>query len=305
MDVGLDFTLLLIMIGYGLLNGAGVYCFKIGIQKVRGIELTMKELFKNPIKSFYYFIKVPVIFLAAVLVVIGFVIYQYALDSFGVVNVKPLTNLNLIFIFLFGFVLIKEHVSKKEILGLGALVSGVLCVSLLAEPSGASTFINDVNLIIFSIVAILASIILIFITILKDNKKRNEFILAVVSSICFSLGVIFNNAIYRSGGSLSDLSSLIFNPFTYLLVVSYFFGVFIEVVAFSEGRLVIVGPVINTVGVVLPIIGAVVVFNEALLVPSVGLPWSLIKIFGIILVIIGAILIYPRVSKIKEIDVAQ
>ena len=62
---------------------------------------------------------------------------------------------------------------------------------------------------------------------------------------------------------------------------------------------------INTVGVGLPIIGALLVFNEALLVTAIGLPWSLIKIFGIILVIIGAIAIYPRVSKIKEIDVNQ
>ena len=305
MDATIDTVLLMIMVGYAFVNGAGVYCFKIGIQKVKGIDLTLKELLKNPIKTFYYFLKVPVMLLAAALVVIGFVIYQYALDLYGIVNVKPLTNLNLFFILLFGFILIKEKVTKREIFGLLALVFGVVCVSLFAESSGASTFINYSNLIIFSTVTITVSLGLVLITILKDNKKRNEFILAVVSATCFSLGVIFNNAVYRTGGSLANSTSLIYNPFTYLLVLAYFFGVFIEVVAFSDGRLVIVGPILNTVGVGLPVVGAVLVFNEALLVTAIGLPWSLIKIFGIILVTIGAIAIYPRVEKIKELDVNQ
>ena len=200
------------MIGYGFLSGAGIYCLKAGMGKVEGIELTLKGLFKNPLLLLYRFLKIPIIFLGVLLSITGFIIYQYALDVYGVVIVKPLTNFNLLFIFLLGFVVLKERVTKREILGLIIMIFGVLGVSMFAEKPTMAP--NMINLIIFSISLVVTSVTLLSIHLVKEDEKRNEYFLAIISSICFSLGVIFNNAVYRTGGSLNDLQSIFFNLFS-------------------------------------------------------------------------------------------
>jgi hypothetical protein len=80
-------------------------------------------------------------------------------------------------------------------------------------------------------------------------------------------------------------------------------GLFIEVIAFSQGRLVVVGAVMSIIGVGIPILGAVIIFNEALLISFAGslvFPLSYLKLIGIILILFGTIAIYPKIERIKS-----
>lgn len=299
MNAHLDTLLILIMIGYGLLSGAGIFCLKIGMKQVKDFELTIKNAFRNPIYSLYKFLKVPVIFLGAILAVSGFLIYQFALLTYDITVVKPLTNLNLLFIFLFGFFLLKEKVSKRDAVSMVILIMGVILISVFVEDS--STAPNILIMIIFSCGLVITCIIFLMYANFKGNRKFGEYFLAISSGIFFSLGVLFNKAIYETGFSY-DLASYLYNPFTYLLVISYMCGLFIEVIAFSQGRLVVVGTVMNIIGVGIPIIGGLFIFNESLFIlfsGSIIFPLSYLKLIGIILIIVGTIAIYPKIEKIK------
>ncbi|MHA1279778.1 MAG: EamA family transporter [Candidatus Helarchaeota archaeon] len=292
-----DVSLLLIMTGYGLLSGAGIFCFKLGIEKVTDFEVSVKTLFKNPILTIYKFIKVPLVLLGAIIAISGFLVYQFALLTYDVTVVKPLTNLNIVFIFIFGFVLLKEKITKREALGMTTMISGVIFLSMYVEDTSTSP--NILNIILFSIGAILISVLFFFITSLKESRRFEEYFIAISSGIFFGLGVLFNKAIYETGFTF-DIESYIFNPFTYLLIISYMFGLFIEVIAFKGGRLIVAGPIVGFISLTIPVIGAIFIFNESLLIFFAGellFPLSYLKLLGIILILIGMIAIYPKMQK--------
>ena len=303
----LNLGLLLIMICYAVLNGTGGYFLKISLNKITKVEMTLGGFFRNPIRGIYELLKVPTWFIGGVLFVSGFLIYQYALSLYDLSVVKPLSNLNLIILFLLGFKLLKEEITKREIIGIVTIVSGVILTSMYASEKGAD--LNLGNMISFSIILIIIPLFFIFITILKQSKKIDEYYLTIVSGILFSLGAIYNNAIYVYGKSIyGDNLSLEFfflNPFLYLLVISYFFAFFIGQVALARGRMVIVGPVLSLLTVGLPILGAIFIFNEDLIIAfdnNIIFPLSFFKLIGIFLILIGILIIYPKSNPLQKTE---
>ena len=305
-----DAVLILLMISYALLNGTAAYFLKISLSKVTEIEMTLKGFFQNPIRGFYHLLRIPTWVIGGILFVSGFLIYQYSLSLYDLSVVKPLSNLSLIVCFFWGFQILKEHIIKREIIGITAMVAGVILTSLFA--SGKESDFNQNNMIIFSIIFIFVALLFISVTFIKRNSKIDEFFLTLVSGILFSLGALFNNAIYVYGrnvfGDEISLEFFLFNPFLYFLVISYFFAFFIGQVAYARGRMVIVGPILSLLTVGLPVLGAVFIFNESLIILFEGallFPLSFLKIIGIILILSGILVIYPQIKEIQEPETIQ
>jgi drug/metabolite transporter (DMT)-like permease len=299
-----NFALLLMMLGYALFNGTSSYFLKIGINRVTGLELTIKGIFRNPIKSVYRFLRIPVVLLGIVLSSIGFLIYLYALSTFLMSDVKPLTNLSLIIVFLLGVFVLKERISKKELAGIATMSLGAIFISMFAtEKAESLTPVNIPNTIIFSIICCIISLCFVGMTFNRRNKKIQEYFLAISSGILFGLGVIFTNALFIN--PQYTLSYFIYNPFLYLFVISYIIAIFIEVIAFSSGRLIYIGPVISILTIAIPVLGASIIFNEELIILFDGaliIPLSFLKLIGITLIIIGTLIIYPKFGNLNPAD---
>jgi drug/metabolite transporter (DMT)-like permease len=299
-----NFGLLLMMLGYALFNGTSSYFLKIGINRVTGIELSIKGMFRNPIKTIYRFLRIPVVILGIVLSVIGFLIYLYALSIYLMSDVKPLTNLSLIIVFLLGVFILKERISKKELAGIVTMSLGAIFISMFAtEKVESLPQVNIPNTITFSIICCIISICFIVMTFIKHNKKIQEYFLAISSGILFGIGVIFTNALLTN--PQYTISYLISNPFLYLFALSYLIAIFIEAVAFSSGRLIYIGPIISILTIAVPVLGASIIFNEELLILFDGaliFPLSFLKLIGITLIIIGTLIIYPKFGKLNPAD---
>ncbi len=297
--------LILFAIFYAFLNGTGSYLVKIGLNRVEGLEISLKGLLRNIFRTIYQLIRTPIFILGFFLAVFGFLIYQLALSNYDLSLVKPLQTLSIVFIFLWGFKYLKERMTKREIFGISILILGSIFLSIFVSEK--STVLNLTNLIIFSLFIIISSIIYISITIFRRNEKYDEYFLAIASGFLYSLGMVFNNALYvfeiETYGYFSFSLQLFYNPYLYLLVICYIFASLIMLVAYFRGRLVIAASTIGCLTFGLPIFGAVFIFNEDMLIWFSGnlvFPLSFFKIFGIILLFIGALILYPRIQLIEE-----
>jgi drug/metabolite transporter (DMT)-like permease len=290
------------MLVYALFNGTSSYFLKKGISRVTGFEITLKGTFRNPFYSIYRFLRVPVIILGIALSSIGFLIYLYALSIYLMSDVKPLTNLSLIVIFLLGVFLLKERISKKELVGIATMALGAIFISMFAtEKAESVTQINLLNMIIFSFIICIISLFFVIMTLIKRNKRIQEYFLAISSGTLFGLGVIFTNALFIN--PQYTLSYFFSNPFSYLFALSYLLAIFIEAIAFSDGRLIYIGPVISILTILVPVLGASSIFNEHLIILFDGaliIPLSFLKLIGIILVLIGTLILYPKFGKFNS-----
>lgn len=293
--------LLLLMIAYAFLNGTGSYLVKIGLNRVTGLEISLHGLFRNIFRTLYQLIKVPLFICGFILAVIGFLIYQYAILLYDLSLVKPLQTLSILFILLWGLKYLKEHINLREVFGILVLLLGSILISIYVSEK--STVLNLNNLIIFSIISILLTTIVIIITIFKKDEKMDEYFFAIASALLFSLGMVFNNALYvfeiEEYGKFSLSLHLLFNPYLYLLVISYFFAGFIMLVAYFKGRLSLAASTIGFLTFGLPIFGAIFIFNENLFILFDGaliFPFSFFKLIGLILLFCGIFILYPRIK---------
>jgi drug/metabolite transporter (DMT)-like permease len=199
--------------------------------------------------------------------------------------VKPLVNLNLIFVYLFGFLILQEKIHLCEGFGLGCIIIGAVIISLKAEPS--LTQVNLSALIHLSWITV--AVIVFSFYVLKKNKVAFEFGGSMICGILYGLGSLYNKALYASGNSV--LLKVIFLS---LFGLSYFFAFLTGQTAYLKGRMSIVSTFVNIMSIVTPFIGGVILFGESFVLSSelVFFRWS--KVLGLILIIIGIILNYPH-----------
>ncbi len=290
-----DLTLILIMVCYAFLNGIGAYFLKSGLGKVKDLEMSLRGFFKNPFHGIYQLLKIPTWVLGGVFFVSGFLIYQYALSLYDLSVVKPLTNLSIVVIFFLGLKFLKERITKRELFGISAMVTGIILVSMFVSEK--STELNILNMILFSLILIIICILFIIFTLMKRNKKIDEYFLTLVSGILFSLGILYNNAIYVVYGeftlSLEFLISLFFISYFYFLIISYLFAFFIGQIAYSSGRMIIIAPIVNILSLGIPVLGAFLIFNEE---------FTILKLIGIIFILIGILSVYPRMKQKEKAE---
>jgi len=120
----INWSLILIMVGYAFFNGIGSLFFKIGLNKIDSSKISFTKLSKENFKAFLGLIKNPIWLLGFIFLLIDFIIYQFALKIYEVSVVKPLVNLNLFFVILFGLTIMKEKINLKEWIGTALIIIG-------------------------------------------------------------------------------------------------------------------------------------------------------------------------------------
>jgi len=276
------------MVAYAFLNGTGSYFIKIGLNKVRGLEISLWGVFRNVFRTFYQLIKTPLFIFGFILTVIGFLIYQYALSLYDLSLVKPLQTLSILFILFWGLKYLKEHIKFRELLGILVFIVGCILLSFYISANKPKE-LNLNNLIIFSVFSIILSAIFLSYTIIKKDEKVKEYFLSIASGLFYSLGMVFNNALYVGFSTLS--LQLFFNPYLYFMVISYFFAAFILLVAYFKGRLSIAASIIGFLTFGIPVFGGLFIFNENI---------SFFKIIGLIFIFCGFLILYPRIRLLEK-----
>ena len=181
------------MIGYAIFNGIGSLCYKIGLNKINSESIDFLRFNKNNVKGFFQLLRTPIWVLGLIFLITDFFIYQLALSIFEISVVKPLVNLNLIFVFIFGIFVMKEKVKIREWIGILLIIFGAVSISLFAEET--TTILNYTGFWIFLAVIMILAVANIAILKIRGNKNT-EFFVSISGGIMYGLGSVLNKGLY-------------------------------------------------------------------------------------------------------------
>lgn len=310
--------LLLIMLGYALLNGIGSLGFKVGLKRAlpeptglirwnRATTRTIKRLAREPVWV------AGVAFLVA-----DFFIYQVALSRYEVSVVKPLVNLNLVFVIALGVGCMKERLTPREGVAITVLIAGGILITFQSEARETRTDLG-ILLAIASVVAVVSVAGTIWLSRStprdRDSPRepvleagtppaspkeapqvnpRHEYFASLLSGLLYGLGALFNKALFEFFGTAWGMVALLGAGFGASYLGAFLLGQY----AYARGRMAVSSPLVNLASIALPFVGGVLVFGELLLVPVAGevaFPGSFTKLFGFGVTIAGILLAYhPR-----------
>lgn len=286
----INWLLLSIMTGYGLFNGIGSLCYKLGLQKLDSPGISLVSLSKESFKVLIRLITTPIWILGLLCLIIDFVIYQLALSLYDISVVKPLVNLNLLFVLLFGIFFLKEKILAREWFGILFIIVGAVLLTINSSE-------NDTQLqfsYIWLFLTILGGVIILY-WVLTRISTRKEFHYSIICGFFYGIGSIANKGLYSS-----NIGAIGKGLFLALFIISYIFAFLFGQDAYLTGRIGIVSTLVNIISILIPIIGGTVLFDESLIINSSNLIVSLSKYFGIGIIIIGIGLNYHRTSSKAE-----
>ena len=274
------------MIGYALFNGIGSLCYKKGLNKIDSESIDLLSFNKNNVKGFFQLLRTPIWVLGLIFLVTDFFIYQLALSIFEVSVVKPLVNLNLIFVLFFGGVVIKEKVKIREWIGILFIILGAVSISMFVEET--TTVLNYLSLWIFlAVIMVLAVLNIAFLKI--RGNKNTEFFVSISGGIMYGLGSVLNKGLYAIN---------LIDGFFYILLIffgiSYSLAFFYSQAAYLKGRMSIVSTIVNIFSIIIPFIGGIFIFGDPLILSN-EIPFlGYLKIIGLISIVIGVLLNYKK-----------
>ncbi|MBD3350953.1 MAG: EamA family transporter [Candidatus Lokiarchaeota archaeon] len=290
-----------IMTGYAVLNGLGSLCFKVSLKDKKGELDSFLNFKKGWLKNLFNLVKKPFWLLGVAFLVSDFFVYQLALKKYEISVVKPLVNLNLIFVLFFGVVLMKEKITKREILGIILIMIGGLLITYRSRESTETA--NSNLLITFSLIAFFITFFIIFYIIRSTSRapKRIEILGSIISGLMYGLGAVYNKAFYNPSVDNMISKLLILGFFAISYALAFLYGQY----SYSEGRMSIVSVIVNITSVVVPFIGGAIIFDESIILiinESIIFPHSYLKIIALTLILIGILCtsFNPSIPKIEH-----
>ncbi len=280
------------MLIYGLLSGGSAIILKIGILRAGGIKIN--NFIRDVGPAAWTLITTPIWLFGGIIALIGFLIYTVALNAYDVSVVKPLVNTNLLFTFIFAYIIFKEKLTRVEWAGIGILVVGLFLIAF--SPNIDSTEMMNIPLLLgFFPLIILLMIVMVFIMFISKAGNA-EFVFPIFSGIFYGFGTIFTKSLLIGLSQLNSGDLLLVGMFIYsviMLLLTYGFAIIAQQLAFERGRLSVVSPIANALSVIFSFIGAFFVFSEEIIVSIDGLLYfhSFFKIFGLICILIALMIL--------------
>jgi drug/metabolite transporter (DMT)-like permease len=296
-----NIIVLVIMLIYGVMSGGSAIILKIGIFRAGGIKIN--NFIRDIGPAVYRLIKTPIWLLGGLAAITGFLIYTVALNSYDVSVVKPLVNTNLLFTFLFAYLVFKEKLTTMEWFGIGILIFGLLFIAFSPSIESTDSMNTPLLLGIFPLTIILMVIMVFVMFIFK--RGHAEFVFPIFAGSFFGLGTLFTKSLLITLRQLNTGNSLILGIFLYsifMVLITYFFALTAQMLAFEQGRLSVVSPITNALSVIIAFIGAHFVFYEDL-IPLIGdqiLFQSFLKVFGLICIVVALFILRREINPLKR-----
>lgn len=298
-----NIIVLLIMFIYGLLSGGSAIILKIGIFRAGGIKIN--NFIRDVGPAAWNLLTTPIWLFGGIIAVVGFLIYTVALNAYDVSVVKPLVNTNLLFTFIFAYIIFKEKLSRVEWVGIGILVIGLFLIAF--SPNIDSTDEMNIPLLLslFPLIFILM-ITMVFIMFISKVGKA-EFVFPIFAGIFYGLGTIFTKSLLIGLNQLDSGDLVLIGMFFYsviMLLLTYCYAIIAQQLAFERGRLSVVSPITNALSVIFSFIGAFFVFSEEIIILVDGHLhfFSFFKIFGLICILIALIILRREIIMFYNSD---
>ncbi len=281
----------------GILSGIGHSIQRYGLDKLP--ELTPRAFYQRHFHLFFALFTTPIWFFGAILSVSGALMRWQAFSMGDVSFLKPLTNINILIVIIVGVLFLGEIIRRFEWVGISALLIGVFILSLFAQER----FIDSYNIYWYVISTVICFALVITFALIGSQMNRTtrdkELMFAISSGILYGIATIYLKAMtieviqvlgYFSVLDPLSLLILVTRPSFWLYVSSSVIAYFLLQCAYSRRRVSVAFPVNNSLSTLVPIIIAVLVFGDSLLILISGMilfPLSYLPLFGIITSLIG------------------
>ena len=296
-----NIIVLFIMIIYGLISGSSAIILKIGIIRAGGIKIN--KFIRDIGPAAWRLITTPIWLLGGITALIGFLIYTVALNAYDVSVVKPLVNINLLFTFIFAYIIFKETLTRVEWLGVCVLIPGILLVAFSPFVESSEAMNEPLLLGLFPLTIILM-VIMVFIMFVSKAGQA-EFVFPIFAGTFYGMGTFFTKSFLITLGRINTGDPQTFWMFQYsvfMFLITYAFAITAQMLAFERGRLSIVSPITNALSVIVAFIGAFFIFYEDLITPIGGqlLFQSFFKIIGLICIIIALFILRREITPLQS-----
>jgi len=286
--MGLDAWIFIIL--YILASGIGAAIQKYGLMSLR--QLQPADFIKNPAKTFRILFRSKYWVIGNILTFagIGLLLEIYSLVELSLAT--PLLNLNIIIVILIGVIVFEENLGVKEGIGAALLLSGILPIAMAATEKSYSY--NPVMFFVFLVALTVVGALLTFLPKIKTTlavQKSTEIGYSLAAGTFFGLTAILINMTVISGlGGSFELTNIshwfkLINVYLFVFIVYNYLAYLAFQAALSNGRASIVFTLMNGIGLIIPIIGGALIFNESLFV------YPYYRIIGILLISLGVIII--------------
>ncbi|GAB4307507.1 MAG: hypothetical protein Kow0069_05070 [Promethearchaeota archaeon] len=274
-----------IMLGYAVLNGAGSLLFKLGLDELAlsnadaGGNPRPVRLVGSPREASRFLVSMfrqPKWVAGLLLLVSDFFVYQLALGKYEVSVVKPLVNLNLVFVIAFGVTIVGERLLAREVAAIAALVVGGLLVTHGSREVPLHSVPAQLAWFGAASVAFVASLGSFLGRVYQNRPGAMEYAASLLSGVLYGLGALFNKAAYSESSR-----GLLAEPWLYLFAASYLGAFLLGQQAYASGRMSLASSLVNVASVLVPFVGGVAFFEEGL---------SALKAFGFALAVGGVLL---------------
>lgn len=290
-----------IMLVYGVMSGGSAIILKIGIFKAGGIKIN--NFIRDVGPAAWRLITTPVWMLGGIAAIIGFLIYTVALNIYDLSVVKPLVNTNLLFTFIFAYIVFKEKLSSLEWFGIGVLIIGLFFVAFSPNIESTGTMNSPLLLGVFPLTIILMAVMVFIMFVSKRGQA--EFFFPIFAGSFYGLGTLFTKGLLITLNQMNTGDSLVFGMFLYsilMLMITYFFAITAQMLAFERGRLSVVSPITNALSVIISFVGAYFVFYEDF-IPLIGdqlLFQSLFKLIGLICIVVALFILRREINPVSS-----
>jgi len=211
---------------------------------------------------------------------------QWAALFFAPINIiAPIEALGLIVLAFFSYFILKEEISKLQIIGIALIILGTVLITSFNINASEIEF-NDFRIDLFLIYSLTIMIIeLIAILISKLNELE---ILGLILGITAGTFMAFQTVTKRITVIPNATLSLIFTFITFLLAI---LTLLMTQYAFKEAKANIVVPCSTSVSIILAVLISSISLNEIIVV---------FQIVGVIVIVLGIIILTAFTSEPKS-----
>lgn len=223
--------------------------------------------------------------LGTVALLCGYVVQAAALDRGRLSIIQPLLVTTVVFALPLGYVLTRQHVGRKEVVGAIVILVGLGCFTVLADPAGGNENAPDSEwAIVIGLIVVASGGLLVF-----GNRGGPAARAAVYGSVA---GLLFGLSASLTKPTIDELhdgvGEMLSHWEPYVLAVAGILGFVFQQVSLSTGRL---APSVATVSVINPIVGILIgtiLLDEVWSRPT----WHVVVAgIGLVVALVGAVII--------------
>ena len=160
-------------------------------------------------------------------------------------------------------VILGERASPREWAGIGAIVVGMLMLTLSLHGGESESSFEPVTLLMMTVFLTAAGLVPMGIARMNASGAAA----AIMSGLAFGLGALFTKAMtleFSAGDTASIALRIASNPYVYGLIVANIAGIVMLQNSFHSARAIIAMPLSGALSNIVPIAGGMIVFGERL-----------------------------------------